>query len=157
MGRLDTQTALSHRLKALVFFIRVVLRLKNVGDQPGLQDTLHALLAQLELSWIDPDRAVTKEILDIVLIFVRSFKESTEVVEDGKEDGGKHDWKERNFEKGALTRVVLGKWDYISVSFWNVLEPETSQILITPLLCVNALFDPAFYLRGLLYLCLKVR
>ena len=82
----------------------------------GLRDSLQALLSQLELSWMDGDQKVTKDILDAVLIFVKSFgggdgleAAKAEVDADADADGGqrRQEWRVENLERGALTRVVL--------------------------------------------------
>ena len=82
-------------------------------DNAGLRDSLQALLSQLELSWMDDDQKVTKDILDAVLIFVKSFEgqgvAAGEAEAQGDPDGGdgRQDWRAENLERGALTKVVL--------------------------------------------------
>ena len=71
----------------------------------GLRDALQALLSQLELSWMDSDPKVTRDILDAVLIFVKSFEDGGG--EDGEEAEVKQAWRAENLERGALTKVVL--------------------------------------------------
>lgn len=58
--------------------LKVVLRLKNVGDYPGLRDALESLLDQLDLSWLHPNKSLTTKILRIILIFVQSFEATHE-------------------------------------------------------------------------------
>ena len=89
--------------------LKVVLKLKNVGDYPGLQDALQSLLVQLDLSWTDPEAPLTIQILEIILIFVKSFEPVDKEEEKLKDERcRKYTWTERNFEKGALTQLVLG-------------------------------------------------
>ena len=81
-------------------------------DTAGLRDSLQALLSQLELSWMDEDQKVTKDILDAVLIFVKSFEgDDGPTLEAGEEDAldghGRQEWRVENLERGALTKVVL--------------------------------------------------
>ena len=71
----------------------------------GLRDALQALLSQLELSWMDSDPKVTRDILDAVLIFVKSFEGGGG--EDAEEAEVKQEWRAENLERGALTKVVL--------------------------------------------------
>ena len=95
--------------QGLPTLLRFVLRLKNVGDQPGLRDTLNNLLNQLDVSWSKNEPELTTEILEIILIFVKSFEnhEENEQVEN-KEDPEK-DWRRWNEDEGAITRLLLGK------------------------------------------------
>ena len=105
----------SHRSKncnvqvGLPTLLKVVLKLKNVGDYPGLQDALESLLVQLDLSWTDPEAPLTIQILEILLIFVKSFEAVKSEDKENTEINKEAEWKERNFEKGALTQLVLGE------------------------------------------------
>ena len=81
------------------------------ADSAGLKDSLQALLSQLELSWMDADRKITTDILDAVLIFVKSFgggggREADDAAAADRRPS-KQDWRVENLERGALTRVVL--------------------------------------------------
>lgn len=105
-------------LIGLPTLLKVVLKLKNVGDYPGLKDALQALLVQLDLSWTDPESPLTIQILEIILIFVKSFKpvfdseENASKMEAENSNCASSGWRERNLEKGALTQLVLGKTDF---------------------------------------------
>ncbi len=87
--------------------LRVVLSLRggSVADSPALADVMGALLNQLQLSWLDPDRRVTKDILDIVLIFVSSL----EGEEENREVAKRPAWDVKNFDRGAVTKIIHGK------------------------------------------------
>ena len=88
----------------LFTLLRTVLRLRNVGDHPGLRNTLEALLRQLDFSWTEPKSDRTALILRTVLIFVESFEDKKlegveEVCEIAKAEA-------RNAERGAMTAFV---------------------------------------------------
>ena len=78
-----------------------------VGHCTGLKDSLQALLSQLELSWMDGDPKVTKDILDAVLIFVKSFEDGVAEGAGGGRERQQQEWRAENLERGALTKVVL--------------------------------------------------
>ena len=76
------------------------------ANSAGLKDCLQALLSQLELSWMDADQRITTDILEAVLIFVKSFGGGGGREEDHVRPS-KQDWRAENLERGALARVVL--------------------------------------------------
>ena len=75
------------------------------ANSAGLKDCLQALLSQLELSWMDADQRITTDILEAVLIFVKSFGGGGGREADRPQS--KQDWRAENLERGALARVVL--------------------------------------------------
>lgn len=104
--------------------LRVVLRLKNVGDYPCLRDTLGALLLQLDFSWTDPASEKTARILQTILTFVQSFEKRRdgEDKEDEEEDGVSELDKcfRRNRERGAITKFVLGREGNQKSVIWQI-------------------------------------
>jgi hypothetical protein len=46
----------------------------NLISSPELGDIMSVLLDQLDISWLDPDKSVTLEILQIISTFVMSFE-----------------------------------------------------------------------------------
>jgi hypothetical protein len=72
----------TRRPEGLPTLLKAVLKLQDIKcekvvELPELRDTIEALLHQLDLSWIDPDRSVTTEILQIINVFTNAFAESS--------------------------------------------------------------------------------
>ena len=77
-------------------------RQTSFSSSPELGDIMSVLLDQLDISWLDPDKSVTREILAIILTFVLSFKKI------GKEEKREKESVEC-CDDGILTKMIEGK------------------------------------------------
>jgi len=84
----------------------------NFSPSPELGDIMSVLLDQLDISWLDPDQSVTREILSIILTFVLSFQKK------GKDE--KIESVQRS-DDGILTKMIEGKKLYFLVTIKPVL------------------------------------
>ena len=94
------------RPEGLPTLLKAVLKLQDIKSEeitelPELRDAIEALLHQLDLSWIDPDKSVTTEILQIIRIFTNAFTvgASTNKINKNTEDNAES-------EKGSLTELI---------------------------------------------------
>eukprot|EP00094_Tigriopus_californicus_P007931 TCALIF_07635-PA protein Name:"Similar to TTI1 TELO2-interacting protein 1 homolog (Homo sapiens)" AED:0.15 eAED:0.15 QI:56/0.85/0.87/1/0.85/0.87/8/48/808 len=93
----------SSPLLGIPTLLKVVLRLKNVGNYPGLRDALGSLLDQLDLSWLHPNKSLTTKILRIILVFVQSFEASRDEPLKNEE---KIDFMALADEQGSITKFM---------------------------------------------------
>ena len=97
-----------NRPEGLPTLLKAVLKIQNskvhtVVDLPELRDTVEVLLRQLDLSWIDPDKSITTEILQVINIFIDGFQEKSSEYDKSASESA---WRNVNCEKGALTQLV---------------------------------------------------
>eukprot|EP00095_Tigriopus_kingsejongensis_P009361 maker-scaffold488_size158317-snap-gene-0.29 protein:Tk09361 transcript:maker-scaffold488_size158317-snap-gene-0.29-mRNA-1 annotation:"telo2-interacting protein 1 homolog isoform x1" len=101
-GGKDRRPALVGGVRGIPTLLKVVLRLKNTDDYPGLRDTLQSLLDQLDISWLHSDKAVSARILRIILLFVQSFQDH----QDDHLGEDQSDFKQHSLEPKAMTRFI---------------------------------------------------
>ena len=77
------------------------LKCDKVNNLPELRDTVEVLLHQLDLSWIDPDRSITTEILQVINIFTSAFSQHHQ-----NKCSNTTSKVDVNAEKGTLTQLV---------------------------------------------------
>lgn len=120
----------SIRPEGLPTLLKAVLKIQDlqcqtISDLPELRDTIEVLLHQLDLSWIDPDKSVTTEILQVINIFTKAFVEQNQSP-NCKATSNKTEL-EDNFEKGVVTKLLqnLMSSDEIQKKF---LEDDMDEI-----------------------------
>ena len=96
----------TERPEGLPTLLKAVLVIQNlkcekVANLPELRDTVEVLIHQLDLSWIDPDKSITTEILQVINIFTSAFAENK------TSKYSKNRFKiDNDSESGSLTQLV---------------------------------------------------
>ena len=80
------------------------VKCEKVNDLPELRDTVEVLLHQLDLSWIDPDKSITTEILQVITIFTKAFSGNNEIPDTHWNKKPLND--DLNTDRGVLTQLV---------------------------------------------------
>ena len=110
------------RPDGLPTLLKAVLKTQNLNcpkivDLAELRDTIEVLLYQLDLSWVDPDKSVTTEILQIITIFTNAFADSNPSYRDHGAINNK--CVNANLERGVLTQLIIDikASDYLEQKF----------------------------------------